>query len=337
MERKSKTSCMKKGLVLGKFMPVHKGHIALIDFALKHCDQLIILLCHHTMEPISGKQREDWLRELLKDNPKVTVYSHLYDNSLLTDSSESSIEQSANWAAEIKKLFDDVDVIFSSEAYGEYLGHFLGIEHISFDDQRLAHPVAASAILKNPFLHWDNLPLIVRPYFIKKIAILGSESTGKSSLTKILATHYNTVYVPEMARYIIGHTNECTIEHLEEIASLQAKTILEKQKLANKLLFCDTDIIITKSYSRFLFNKELIVPNWIKEANQFNLYLFLETDAAFVQDGTRLNIDERNRLSNYHKEELRKTGKSYTSVKGTWQERFEIACAEIDKLLKQVS
>lgn len=322
-----------KGIVLGKFMPVHKGHVALIEFALKHCDQLIILLCYHPLEKISGKQREDWLKTLFKDNQKVSIYSHCYNNSALTDSSTSSIENAESWANEIKTLFSDIDLVFSSEDYGEYLANFLNAKHISFDKERLAHTIAASAILKNPFLNWNYIPSVVHPYFIKKIAILGSESTGKSILTEKLAEHYNTAYVPEMARQIINHTNDCTYQNLKQIASLQAETIVEKEKIANRILFCDTELIITKSYSRFLFDRELYVSEWIEQTNRFHLYLFLETDVAFVQDGTRLSGAERVRLNNFHKEELGKAGKHYVIINGDWEERFKAACCEVEKLL----
>ena len=58
---------MKTGLVFGKFMPLHKGHLALIDFALKHCTHLTIILCYTNNEPIKGEIREQWLRKAFEN------------------------------------------------------------------------------------------------------------------------------------------------------------------------------------------------------------------------------------------------------------------------------
>jgi HTH-type transcriptional repressor of NAD biosynthesis genes len=168
---------------------------------------------------------------------------------------------------------------------------------------------------------------------VKKVCLVGSESTGKSTLTQDLAHYFKANYVPESAREIIGHTNECTWEHLMQIAELQAKAIMEKQRVANKLLFCDTDLNITKSYARFLFGQELKVEQWVEDANYFDLYLFLETDCPFVQDGTRLSEEERARLSHSHKQQLDNTGINYIVLTGNWEERFKLAIAAVKNLL----
>lgn len=152
----------------------------------------------------------------------------------------------------------------------------------------------------------DYLPDHVKGYFVKKICIVGSESTGKSTLTRLLAEKFTTVYVEEMARYIVSKTNEVIFEDLQAIANLHAQAITEKTMIANKLLFVDTDVNITQSYANYLFHKELKVDDRVQEANKFDLYLFLEPDCTFVQDGTRLEQDEREKLSESHKQQLRK-------------------------------
>ena len=95
----------------------------------------------------------------------------------------------------------------------------------------------------------------------------------------------------------------------------------------DRLLFIDTDINITKSYSKYLFNKPLNVADWIEVANKADLYLFLEPDCEFVQDGTRLPDEERKKLSLFHKEQLKETGIAYFSIHGNWNERLEKAIA----------
>ena len=325
---------MKKGLVLGKFMPLHTGHLALFNFACKQCDELVILLCYTNNEPITGFVREGWLKETVANIPKTVVISYQYDEASLPNTSVSSRKVSLQWSKVIKEIVPGINTIFSSELYGDYLAEFLGIKHIVFDFERKTFPVSASAIIKNPLLNWYFIASAARPYFLKKVVLLGTESTGKSTLAEKLAGYFNTGYVPEMARQILEKTEVCKPEHLIQIAELHAKEILLRTENTDRLLFIDTDINITKSYSKYLFNKPLTVSGWIEVANKADLYLFLEPDCEFVQDGTRLADEERKKLSLFHKEQLKESGIVYFSIYGNWDERFEKAIAVTKEYFK---
>ncbi len=149
---------MKKGLVIGKYMPLHKGHTALIDFALKHCNSLIVLVCTKKDEPIPGKLRFQWLIENYKENINIMIE---YTDENLPDSSYSSNSVSKVWAGYLKKRFPDLSVIFSSEKYGDYLAEYMGIEHIRFD--RTKYNILATDIRNDPFKYWDFIPESVMP------------------------------------------------------------------------------------------------------------------------------------------------------------------------------
>ena len=328
---------MKKGLVFGKFMPLHKGHLALIDFSLTHCDQLTVLVCYTDKEAIDGKIRMQWLKDSYQANQKVLVRSFEYDDSILPNTSASSRAVSKIWAESLKKLLPGIDILFTSEPYGEYVAGYMNIQHSSFDEKRSIIPVSASMIRDLPFKYWDLISPVARPSFVKKICIIGTESTGKSTLTEKLANHFNTAFVPEMARDIVEITDECTYEDLSKIAETHAKAIIEKQLIANKLLFIDTDINITCSYSEFLFNRPLLVENWISEANRFDLYLFLEPDCEYIQDGTRLSEKERNKLSDQHKGFFEKKGINFITIGGDWQTRFDQACKIVNDTFGSLS
>ncbi|MFL5811363.1 MAG: AAA family ATPase [Flavisolibacter sp.] len=77
----------------------------------------------------------------------------------------------------------------------------------------------------------------------------------------------------------------------------------------------------------------MIVPAWIGLANKAELYLFLENDCDYVQDGTRLTEAERDQLANFHKQQLKSAGINYRSITGNWEERFKLACFEVENLL----
>jgi len=90
---------------------------------------------------------------------------------------------------------------------------------------------------------------------IKKIAITGPESTGKSELAKKLAKHYNTVWVPEFSREYIDNINRpYDYDDIIEIAKGQLNREKEAEKKANKFLFCDTELIVAKIWSEFKYS-----------------------------------------------------------------------------------
>ncbi len=322
---------MTKGLILGKFYPLHLGHLGLIQFAAKRCDKLIVLLCASDKETIEGAIRLQWLEEMCRDNPKIETVCFNYLESDLPNTSESSREVSRVWAIKITELLGELDLIFSSEAYGDYLAEFLNCKHICYEPERVSKPISATQIRMNPFENWDFIAPSAKPFFVKKIGIHGTESTGKSNLAQQLAAHYKTTYVPEKARDLLVHTDDCTEANLLEIAELQASSILEEVPKANKILFIDTNLNTTAAYSKFLFGKELEVKQWIIDANQVDLHLYLSADAPYVQDGTRLDKNRRNALDTYHKKELENKEISYQLISGTWEERFEKALTQIEK------
>ena len=100
---------------------------------------------------------------------------------------------------------------------------------------------------------------------------------------------------------------------------------------ANKLLFIDTDLNITKSYSNYLFSHQLKVEDWIEKANQSDLYLFLENDACYIQDGTRLSKKQPDILNSVHKKILKENGINYILINGNWNERFHKTCKIINE------
>lgn len=322
---------MKNGLVFGKFMPLHEGHLSLINFGSKKCDTLNVVLCYHDKETIPGEIRLQWLKQALSKYNKINLVSIEYNQEELPDTSVSSVAVANLWAKAFKKLLPQVDVVFTSEEYGDHLAEAMQISHICYDRDRTQIPVSGSMIRVNPFKYWGFICKEARTYFVKKIAILGSESTGKSILTTRLASYYDTVYVEEAAREIVEETKLCSSENLYQIATTHTQNITAQISNANKLLFIDTDLNITKSYSLFLFNQELNTTSRQEEANKSDLYFFLETDCPFVQDGTRLNKEQRESLSYSHKNTLSNNRINYISINGNWEDRFKKAIEMINQ------
>jgi HTH-type transcriptional regulator, transcriptional repressor of NAD biosynthesis genes len=324
---------MRTGFILGKFHPLHRGHLGLIEFALQHCDKLIVLLCASDKEPISGKIRLEWLQKSFLKQSNIEIILFDYLESMLPNTSVSSRIVSKIWATKIQTIVNQIDVVFTSERYGDYLAEYLNCKHMPYEFDRTSNPIAASQILPHPLAHWGDIAPAARPFFVKKICICGTESTGKSILTERLAKHYNTNFVAEVGRTIVPHTEVATEQHLERIAHLHAQAIFQQLETAQKWLFVDTDVRTTQGYSKFLFGKPLIINEMVQKANQFDGHLFLDKDAPFIQDGTRLNVRKRNQLHTVHRRTLEEQKIPYQMIGGDWETRFQKAVEWIDGLV----
>lgn len=320
---------MKRGLVIGKFMPVHTGHIALINFATLHCDELIVSMSYKDDDPITGNFRFNWLNEIFEAEPKIklALVKDDFDNESLDWPERTKV-----WASFLRKQYGKIDILVSSEVYGYLLADHLSCKHILFDPDRKKNPVSASLIRTKPFTYWEFIPAVVRPFFVKKICFYGSESTGKSFMAEKLAAHYQTEFVPEVAKEIVN-SNEFTVEEIIKIGYVQVERIKEKIKTANKILFCDTDTITTQIYCKHYLG---VVPEILFEFEKeiiYNQYFLFDIDVPWVSDGMRDLGEQREKIFEVFKIELEKRGIPYLLVKGNYEERLHFVKMEVDKML----
>lgn len=306
-------------MVIGKFMPLHQGHLSLIEFAASKCGQLFILLGINEDEPIPGSMRLQWLQEVLGHFPHIKIVPA---ETNLPATSVASREVSRQWANYIHEVLPKIDVVFSSEDYGPYVAEYLHAQHLVFDLARQKVPVSATKIREQPWKYWEYIAPPARPFFVQKFCLYGPESTGKSTLAAKLAVHFNTTFVPEIGRELIPRTTTCTYADLQKVAMAHAELIKEKLVQANKILFLDTDIFTTQAYAELLFHKELPVDDEILQLNRCRHYFFLDIDVPYIQDGTRLGQASWQKQRDVFLKKLEKEGVPFTIVAGDWQERF---------------
>lgn len=155
------------------------------------------------------------------------------------------------------------------------------------------------------------------------ICLYGPESTGKSEMAQKLAARYQTVFVPETAREIVT-TNKFNREDIIEIGRRQTARIFEKMREANRMLFCDTDLITTQIYSRHYL--KVVPPILFQFENMvtYDHYFLFQTDVPWVADGLRDLGDRRGEMFERFKSELDRRKLNYTLVSGKWPEREEI-------------
>ena len=177
------------------------------------------------------------------------------------------------------------------------------------------------------------------PSNLVKIVLYGPESTGKTTLAKQLAEHYNTVWVPEYAReYLQKKWNEtgevCSLDDLLPIAEGQMATENQLAKQANKVLICDTDILVTKVYSEAYFEGycDPILEKYAL-SNTYDFYFLTSIDVPWEKDDLRDRPNEREMMFNLFKTALEKYRRTFIILEGSQVVRLRKAVSEIDKLL----
>jgi nicotinamide riboside kinase len=155
-----------------------------------------------------------------------------------------------------------------------------------------------------------------------KIVITGAESTGKSTLTQALATHFQTIWIPEFSRsYVEKLHRKYTYSDLEKIARHQ---IIEERNLDIDihLVFFDTWLIITKVWFEFVFGKS---PVWLHESilqSSIALFLVCDIDIPWIPDPIRENGGENRKiLHNIYIDQIKSYGFNYKIISGVGEER----------------
>jgi HTH-type transcriptional repressor of NAD biosynthesis genes len=269
-------------------------------------------------DPIDPALRFSWITETFKDQPSILPYriADDFDNDSLPLPERTKV-----WAEVMRKTYPPIDILFGSEEYGIPFAKNLGAAYHPFDPERKRYPVSATLIRQDPFRYWEFIPSIVRPYFVKKICLYGPESTGKSTLAKVLAEKYQTEFVPEVARELIVSNTTFTLDDIIRIGYAQLERINEKAKHANKVLFCDTDAITTMIYSRHYLRTIPDVLYTLEKQVTYEHYFLLDIDVPWIPDGLRDLGEFRNEMLAIFKEELEIRKIPYTLVSGKNEDR----------------
>ncbi len=324
---------MIKAFVFGKFMPFHKGHEAMINFAFTKSQHVTVLICCSDKENISSSLRKKWIADTFSHKKNLDILIFNYSEDEFPNTSVSSSEVSKIWARKFKELFPEYTLLITSEPYGEFVADFMNINHLFFDLERKLIPISASTIREDIFTNWNYLPNAVKPFYVKKVVLLGTESTGKTTLTHLLANHFNASIVLEAGREVIKNSTIFTVEDLYTTAKEHSKKIKNELTGDNPLLIIDTNVHITQSYSYYAFEKKLDLSEEIYALNKADLYLYLNNDVPFIQDGGRLSETDRNSLDLSHRKIISEYALPIHEIKGNWQERFQKSVELIKKIL----
>ncbi len=168
-----------------------------------------------------------------------------------------------------------------------------------------------------------------------RVAVIGSECSGKTTLAGSLAAHYQTVWVPEFARQFVSDQGAAPdYDDVEAIARGQMAFEDERADEASRVLIQDTDLLSTVVYSRHYYGD---CPRWVEgalEKRAADLYLLTDIDIPWVPDGEQRDRgDRREEMHELFRCALVDRGLAFTEIRGSPGERLEAAVSLIDRLI----
>jgi NadR type nicotinamide-nucleotide adenylyltransferase len=197
-----------------------------------------------------------------------------------------------------------------------------GVTHVLVDRERVAVPISATMIRAQPHRHRAYLADHVHAAFVDRIAIVGGESSGKSTLAAALGAHFATPFVAEYGRELwVERGGQLAFDDLLQIARQQVEQEERAALLAERFVFCDTTPATTLLYCRDLFGR---APPELEALakRQYALHVLCAPDFAFVQDGTRRDAAFRDAQHAWYLARLSAGAVPWMLAEGSLQERI---------------
>ncbi len=354
-QRSIKGCKYKTGFFGGKFFPFHKGHLDCILRCASECEKLYVVLMHNgeeerrvlanysdkfPVEYLSAHIRELALRAELAPFENIEVLS--YD---CFESNERAAREGKHpWFYECQdmvELMGQFDVAYSSEAqYSEWFREFYPwAKAVVLDERRVRNPISATAIRAMPFCRaYQYLPREYQKIVNKKVLFTGTESCGKSTLVRKLASVLNTSFTEEQGKLACERVGLSSpgAEMYPQFVHAQVMADAEAVGKANMVALCDTDAIVTEFYLKEFEGAEGMPLAWqVAQQNKWDLVFFVEPSVPWIADGLRTSPmqEERERQAEMLKQAYRELGYKMVMLNGDYQENYEHALYEIQVLL----
>lgn len=363
---------MNIGIVVGKFYPLHIGHVNMVQQASSKFDKTIVIVSHHGIKdlelykdsnlkrPLTGKDKlaivqktfqyqKELIIPILVDETECPQYpdgwwswSELAQKEILLNRRvRNEINYQPNWAGFLRN--NDIKfVVNEPQDEMNYMKYF-GCECEIFDFDRTEFNISATDIRNDPFRFWDFIPRASREYLVPTIVIAGGESSGKSIIVNKMANIYATTSVEEYGRTIIdlelgGDESALQYKHYRDIPNGHYQDLKFAKIHANKVVFSDTDFVATQVFAKTYEGKpHPIVQEFIDDV-RFDLTILLDNSTRWVDDGMRMigADDARAKFQQDLKDTYKENGIEYVEIKTSdYLLRYEAVKVIVDVFLKR--
>lgn len=331
----------RKGLVAGKFSPLHLGHEALIEYALLQCEQVIILSYSNPEFPKCGRsERERWLKGrfpqlevVVLDQAKVNelaLRANIEPKRIpLNDGDRAAHRDFVAWAL-LYLCGTTVDSVFTSEDYGDrfaahiekyfsdYLAKAPKVKHVCYDKERRHFPHSGTSIREDYVAAQKQVSSSVFASLMPRVGIIGGSGSGKTALTKALAADLDTGWLSDyLGDEIQRLGGDVRYEDLIRIAKTQVKSeLVLARRFGNRVLICDTTPLCIIQYAYRTFWE---AHNDLKVLSQRSYDHLIVCDVLPTDDPNELN--RRRTQHAWYQTTLNYAKIPFVVVSGTIEER----------------
>ena len=317
-------------------MPPHAGHLYCAEVGKARCDVMTVLVCSHDAEPMDGHLRANWIQACLTQ----PGYRVLHMHRDIPQAPEDDPDFWPIWRKAIAEFHPErIDWVFGSEDYIFRLAREVDAWPFPVDPERQIVPVSATAIRKDPWGNWDNVPGQVREHYQRRLVFVGAESTGKTTLTEALAARVKSPPIPEYGRdydAIFRHGQDWVEADFEAIIAGHRALADTLAARGGPIMVEDTDAVQTLVWAEALLGK---LPDALAERARGAVvgkrYLLLDHTTPWHDDGAR-QIDDPARRA-WFTERLRgwleTFGADWQLIEGAdWASRKAAANVQLDAL-----
>lgn len=323
----------------------------MIDRALALCEEVVVIsYSKPEMAGCDPDRRASWLGARFPQTRRLVVTEATLAAHRGTSEfdevppNDAHAERHRRFVAYVCRriLNVEIDAVFTSEDYGDGFAATLDAEqrrhhehaptvtHICVDRARRVVPISATMIRADVHAHRNSLSPEVYASFVKRICILGGESSGKSTLAERLAAVLDTVHVPEYGRELWElRDGALAFDDLQHIGERQVALEEEAALRAREFLICDTSPLTTQFYSQHLFGRVDPMLERLAASRRYDHTALCAPDFTFVQDGTRQDDAFRRRQHEWYLEQLGARGDAWMLAEGSPSQRVLAVCAHL--------
>lgn len=334
----------RRGLLVGKFAPLHLGHDFVIRKGLEECEEFIILsYTNPEFNEYPPELRRSWLKELYPSAHTLVLNQQIDNLKIPENSADDDIHRDF-----VAKVYSDqigkpLNVVYTSESYGDGFAARLSqnlmnwkiqdhpVCHINVDQDRKQFPVSGTQVRSAIHDNIHFLPPTVYASLVKSVCFIGAESTGKSTLTHALAKAMKTSFADEYGRTLWEQKNgKLEFSDFLQIARTQVDNENAARLTAQRFFFADTSPLTTLFYSESYCRR--VDPELLKLSFRKYDYLFLcLPDFPLVQDGTRADEAFRSNQHKWYLRVLKERDLGYQVLKGSLADRIATVVNTISK------